>query len=322
MGNILVVTDHVDGALSKPSFPTVTFAQQVKALEGGEIIGLVLGSGAKGVADQLAQAGVDKVIYVDDASFANPVAESYAAMAVEVAKEVNASIVCAPANIFGKDYMPRVAYQLEAGMVTDVIDASKDGDQLQFKRPMWAGNIIAKMAIETPVKVVTVRHTAYDAPQPGSASVDERSASKPAEGTTFVAFEQVKSERPALTDANVVVSGGRGLGSAEAFGMLESLADVLGAAMGASRAACDSGMAPHDWQVGQTGKVVAPDLYFAVAISGAIQHLAGMKGSKTIVAINTNPEAPIFQVADYGLVADAFDVVPQLTEKLAAVKNG
>ncbi len=318
MSNILVIAEHLDGELTKSSAQTVGFAKKAAAITGGQIIGLVLGSGAQSVADALAKTGVDKVVLVDNAAFANYVAENYAPAAAAVAKEVGATVVATPASTTGKDFMPRLAGELEAGMVSDIIDVyNDDNDGLSFKRPILAGNLICKVTADTDIVCATVRTTAFEVPAEGSAPVEASNISvSVADNAEFVAFQQVKSDRPALTDAAVVVSGGRGLKSKEAFGMIEELADKLNAAIGASRAAVDSGYAPNDWQVGQTGKIVAPNLYIAVAISGAIQHLAGMKGSKYIVAINTDEEAPIFGVADYGLVQDAFKAVPELTSKL------
>jgi electron transfer flavoprotein alpha subunit len=322
MGNILVVAEHREGTLRKVTYPTVTFAQEVKRLEGGDVIGVVLGHAEQNIAENFARHGVDRVVYVDDPSFANPLAESWAPAVVDLARELGATLICGPASVQGRDYLPRVATALEAGMAADVVAVWKDGAELRFKRPMWAGNILAIVAIDTPVKVVSVRPTEFEPAAEGAAApVETRQKAYPTGQTEFVAFREVKSARPDLNDATVIVAGGRGLRAAEHFGMLEQLADLFGGAVGASRAAVDSGMAPFDWQIGQTGKIVAPDLYFAIAISGAIQHLAGMKGSKHIVAINKDPEAPIFQIADYGLVADAFKVVPELVEKVRAAKG-
>jgi electron transfer flavoprotein alpha subunit len=263
---------------------------------------------------------VSKVIYVDGPAFADYLAEAYTPTVTEIANELGATVIAASATTTGKDFMPRVCAAVEdGGMISDAIAVYKDEteSQLAFKRPILSGNVIAIVTCDADTTCVTVRATAFDAPAGDvSGAVEKRSGGTSPANAQFVAFHQVKSDRPELTDAGVVIAGGRGLKSAEAFGIIENLADKLGAAVGASRAAVDSGYAPNDWQIGQTGKIVAPDLYFAVCISGAIQHLAGMKGSKTIVAINTDAEAPIFEVADYGLVADAFKVVPELTEKL------
>lgn len=318
MSNILVVAEHLDGELKKASAQTVGFAKDVKAITGGEIIGLVMGSGAQAVADAMAKTGVDKVILVDDPALANILAENMAPVVAQIAKDVGATVVATPATTTGRDFLPRAAAALEAGMVSDVIAVfNDDAEGLSYKRPIWAGNLIAKVTSDTDVTCVTVRTTAFAVPEEGSAPVENSGISvTAAENAEFVAFQQVKSDRPGLTDAPIVISGGRGLKSKDGFVMLEELADKLGAAIGASRAAVDSGYAPNDWQVGQTGKIVAPNLYIAVAISGAIQHLAGMKGSKYIVAINTDADAPIFGITDYGLVADAFTAVPELTSKL------
>ena len=317
MTNIIVIAEHINGSLKKVSWSSVAFAKEAAAVSGGEVIGLVLGHNVGDVAADFATSGVDKVLVHDDATFANYLAENYAPAVVKAATDNNASVVCASTSTFGKDLLPRVAGFLDAGMVSDAVAVFDDGG-MKFKRPLWAGNVITTVEVSTPVKVASVRSTEFDA-LPASTAVAVSafdSGVSAREGVEFVSFEQVKSERPELSDADVIVSGGRGLGSEENFNIVMTLADKLAGAVGATRAAVDSGYAPNDWQIGQTGKVVAPNLYFAVAISGAIQHLAGMKGSKTIVAINTDPEAPIFQVADYGLVADAFEVLPELTSKL------
>ncbi len=320
MANVLVVAEHLNGQLRKVTNATVAFAKQAAGLTGGQVHVLVLGSGIGGVVEEAAKSGADKVLFEDSAVFTNYLAENHGPAVAKVAQDIGATIVCAASSTFGKDLLPAVAAHLSAGMVSDATKVWDDGG-LKFMRPLWAGNVLTTVEVTTPVKVITVRTTEFDAlpesgPAPSEAVATGVGGTDAAE---FVNFDQVKSERPELTDADVIVAGGRGLKSAENFGMIMELADLLSGAVGASRAAVDSGYAPNDWQIGQTGKVVAPNLYFAVAISGAIQHLAGMKGSKTIVAINTNAEAPIFQVADYGLVADAFAVVPELTEKLKAL---
>ncbi len=317
MSNVLVIAEHVNGQLRSVSLPVVTFARQAAKLTGGQVIGLVLGSGAASVAQEFATSGLDRLMYEDSSAYASYLAENYAPAVAAVAQQNNVSIVCGASSTTGKDLLPRVAGLLQAGMVSDAISVWDDGG-LKFKRPLWAGNVLTTVEVTTPMKVVSVRTTEFEAAAAGAAVAVEAitTGTTASAGAEFVSFEQLKSERPELTDASIIISGGRGLGSGENFNIVMNLADVMGAAVGASRAAVDSGYAPNDWQIGQTGKVVAPDLYIAVAISGAIQHLAGMKGSKTIVAINKDPDAPIFQVADYGLVADAFVVVPELTEKL------
>lgn len=320
MTNVLVLAEHMNGKLRKMTLSTVTFARQAAALTGGQVYVLVLGQGVADIVAEAATSGADKVFFEDSPAFGSYLAENYAPAVVKVAQAQGVTLLCAPSSTFGKDLLPRVAAKLNAGMVSDAISIWNDGG-LRFKRPLWAGNVITTVEVTTPVKAVTVRTTEFEPLAPSAPCATEAvSTGVQAVSTAqFMSFEQVKSERPELTDAAVIVAGGRGLKSADNFGMIMELADSLNGAVGASRAAVDSGYAPNDWQIGQTGKVVAPNLYFAVAISGAIQHLAGMKGSKCIVAINTNPEAPIFQVADYGLVADAFEVIPALTQKIKAL---
>ena len=246
-----------------------------------------------------------------------PLAEAHAPVIAAIAKAAQASFVGAAATAYGKDVLPRAAALLGAAMATEVLGFGGEGAAVTFRRPMWAGNVIAEVELATPVKVFTIRTTEFPAAQKEGAGAVTAVAAKVDLGalkTRFVDFKEVKSERPELTDARVVVAGGRG--TKGDFKPIEGLADDLGAAIGASRAAVDAGWVPNDWQVGQTGKVVAPDLYVAAGISGAIQHLAGMKGSKVIVAVNKDPEAPIFQLADYGLVGDLFKVLPELRAKL------
>lgn len=318
MSTILVVAEHLDGALKSATLPTLGFAHQAAALTGGDVVVLVLGHGASGVAEAAARYGAKRVLYVDDAAHTNYLAENYAPAVAEVARSVGATLVCAPSTTTGKDFLPRAAALLDAGLVSDAIDVIEDDGDLVYKRPIWSGNLIAKVTCSSDVTAVTVRTTAFEAPAETAAGAVETLtvSTGAASNAAFVSFDQVKTDRPPLTDAEIVIAGGRGLKSGEAFGMLEELADKLGAAVGASRAAVDSGYAPNDWQIGQTGKIIAPSLYIGVAISGAIQHLAGMKGSKVIVAINKDPEAPIFQITDFGLVEDAFKAVPELTSKL------
>ncbi|MCB9507179.1 MAG: electron transfer flavoprotein subunit alpha/FixB family protein [Myxococcales bacterium] len=316
MGTILVVAEHLEGKLKAATLNTVAFANAVSAIDGGDVVGLVLGAGAESVAKELA-AHCGRVVYVDSPAFKDVLAEAYAPAVADIAKELGATVVAAASTSVGKDYLPRVAATLDGGMISDAIAVFEHDGDVAYKRPVLSGNAIARVKSEADVTCVTVRTTAFEATTGGvSGTVESRSGAATPDNAKFVAFHLVKSDRPELTEASVVVAGGRGLKSAEAFGIIEGLADKLGGAVGASRAAVDSGYAPNDWQVGQTGKIVAPNLYIAVAISGAIQHLAGMKGSKTIVAINKDAEAPIFQVADYGLVADAFNAVPELTSKL------
>ena len=309
--SILVYAEHDNQELKKATLSAVTAAGQI----GGDVTVLVAGNGCQDVAQQASQvAGVSRVLCASNPAFENQLAENIAALVVSLAGDY--SHIIAPATTTGKNFMPRVAALLDVNMVSDitaVIDAET------FERPIYAGNAIATVKDTEAKKVITVRGTAFDAAaaQGGSAQIEEISAGGDAGKSSFVGEELAKSDRPELTSAEIVVSGGRALGSGENFTKyIEPLADKLGAAMGASRAAVDAGYVPNDLQVGQTGKIVAPSLYIAAGISGAIQHLAGMKDSKVIVAINNDPEAPISQVADYFLEGDIFDVLPELTSKL------
>jgi electron transfer flavoprotein alpha subunit len=316
MSNILVIAEISDGELKRATLTCVGFARQAAERTGGEVQGLVIGKDVGAQAEALAKY-VSKVHVADDAAFEKPLAETFAKAIVAGTKAAGAQVVCMAATAHGKDLMPRAAALLGAGMASDVTGFGKEGMQLQ--RPIQAGNIIATVELTTDTKVVTTRPTEFEpAEETGSTgTVEALSVEVGTPKTTFVDFEGVQSERPELADATVVVSGGRGLKESGNFPkLIEPLADKLNAAIGASRAVVDAGWVPNDMQVGQTGKVVAPNLYIAVGISGAIQHLAGMKGSKTIVAINKDPEAPIFQIADYGLVEDLFKVVPELTDKI------
>lgn len=320
MTGILVVAEQFQGSLRKASLNAIGFAQGVAKASGGSFSILLLGDGIGEVAEQLTGFGAEKVLVVDDSAFENYTTEPYTQAVVQVANETGVQMIVATATVQGKDLMPRVAGRLGVGMASDVIAMLADGT---FKRPVWAGAAIARIRVETERKVVTLRGTAFAAAEPtgGSSAVESVSIDlddELVEKVTFKEVEVIRSERPELTEARIVVSGGRAMKDADGVAMIASLADSLNAAMGASRAACDAGLVPNDLQVGQTGKVVAPELYFAIGISGAIQHLAGMKSSKVIVAINKDPEAPIFQVADYGYVADMFKVVPELEEKVKA----
>ena len=322
MGNILVFAEHQKGKFPKSTLVALQAGKEAASKLGGDCLVAVLGSGLDAPAQEAARYGVAKVIAVDDPALANYLADAYATTLEHLNKSNEVSLLLATSTAVGKDLLPRVAARLGAGMASDVVAINADGT---FKRPMYAGNVIATVAFDGPVKVISIRGTAFDAAQPnGQAPIEKVSVSLDA--TTrkmqFMEFNEIKSDRPNLTEARIVVSGGRGLKSGENFTIyLEPLVDALGAAMGASRAAVDAGFVPNDLQVGQTGKVVAPELYFAVGISGAIQHLAGMKDSKVIVAINKDPEAPIFNVADYGLVADLFKAVPELTEEVKKMKG-
>ncbi|MGF6274778.1 electron transfer flavoprotein alpha subunit [Massilia sp. UYP11] len=305
----LVIAEHDNGSLKGATHHTVTAAAQC----GGDVHILVAGSNCGAAAEAAAQiAGVSKVLVADAPHFADGLAENVAEQILAVAGEY--SHILAPATAYGKNILPRVAARLDVAQISEI---TKVDSPDTFERPIYAGNAIATVQSSDKVKVITVRGTAFDAAAGGgSAAIENVTAVADAGTSSFVGRELAKSDRPELTAAKVIVSGGRGIGSADNFKILEPLADKLGAAMGASRAAVDAGFVPNDWQVGQTGKIVAPTLYIAVGISGAIQHLAGMKDSKTIVAINKDPEAPIFSVADYGLVGDLFEVVPELVKEL------
>jgi electron transfer flavoprotein alpha subunit len=307
---VLVLAEHDNHALRPSTLNTVTAAAKC----GGDVHLLVVGHNASEAAQQAAKiAGIAKVLLADAPQFEGGLAEAVAAQVVALAGSY--SHVVGAATAYGKNILPRVAAKLDVAQVSDIISVESPDT---FTRPIYAGNAIATVQSQDKVKVITARPTNFD-PAPaegGSATVENVAAVAGADSSRFISRDIAKSDRPELQGAKFVVSGGRGMGSADNFKLLEPLADKLNAAMGASRAAVDAGYAPNDWQVGQTGKVVAPQLYIAVGISGAIQHLAGMKDSKVIVAINKDPEAPIFQVADYGLVGDLFEVVPQLVKEL------
>ncbi|VVE69281.1 electron transfer flavoprotein subunit beta [Pandoraea anapnoica] len=309
--SILVIAEHDNQTIKSATLNTVTAALQC----GDDVHVLVAGSNAKAAADAAAQiAGVKKVLLADAAYFGDGLAENIADEVVSIAG--NYSHILAPATAYGKNIAPRVAALLDVAQISDI---TKVDSADTFERPIYAGNAIATVQSADKVKVITVRSTGFDpaAATGGSAAVESVAATPDAGVSQFVGREVTKLDRPELTSAKIIVSGGRGLGSGENYTkVLEPLADKLGAALGASRAAVDAGYVPNDYQVGQTGKIVAPQLYVAVGISGAIQHLAGMKDSKVIVAINKDPEAPIFSVADYGLVGDLFTVVPELTSAL------
>jgi len=307
--SVLVLAEHDNAELKAATLHTVTAAAHL-----GDVDILVAGSGCAAVADEAAKVpGVAKVLLADSGIYANALAENVAALIKDLASGYGH--VLAPATTSGKNIMPRVSALLDVAQISEISEVvSAD----TFVRPIYAGNAMATVQSSDPIKVVTVRITAFDAAEAegGNATVETVAASSDAEKSSFVGQELTQSERPELTSARIVISGGRGMQDGSNFSMLEEVADKLGAAVGASRAAVDAGFVPNDYQVGQTGKVVAPDLYIAVGISGAIQHLAGMKDSKVIVAINKDEEAPIFQVADYGLCADLFDAVPALSAEL------
>ena len=308
--SILVIAEHDNNVIKSATLNTVTAASQL----GDEIVVLVAGHNSSAAAEAAASiTGVSKVAHVDDAQYEHVLAEIFAPLVVSIAGD--ASHILAPASTFGKNIIPRIAALLDVAAITDI---SKIESTDTFVRPIYAGNAMATVQSSDNIKVMTIRITAFDAAATdgGSATVESVAAGPATELSAFVRQELTKSERPELTSAGIIISGGRGFGSEENFALLDEVADKLGAAIGASRAAVDAGYAPNDYQVGQTGKIVAPDLYIAVGISGAIQHLAGMKDSKVIVAVNKDEEAPIFEVADYGLVADLFQVLPELSKAL------
>ena len=308
--SILVVAEHDNNEIKGSTLNTVTAASKI----GGDVSVLVAGSESSSAAEQASKiAGISSVIHVDDPIYKNFLAEDLGNLVASIAEGFN--YILAPATTFGKNFLPRVAAKLDVQQISDIISV-EDADT--FKRPIYAGSCIATVKSNDSVKVITVRTTAFDASPMTDSSVTVNSGDvvDSLNNANFVNDEIAESDRPELTAADVIVSGGRALGSSENFKIIEALADKLGAAVGASRAAVDAGYVPNDYQVGQTGKIVAPTLYIAIGISGAIQHLAGMKDSKVIVAINKDEDAPIFQVADYGLVGDLFEAVPELTDSV------
>ena len=308
--SVLVIAEHDNAALKGATLNTVAAAGKL----GGPVHVLVAGADCRAAADAAAKvAGVEKVLVADDARYAHGLAEPLSLLIADLAKGYAA--VLAPATTSGKNVMPRVAALLDVAQISDIVGVESADT---FVRPIYAGNALATVRSADAIKIVTVRTTGFEAvaAEGGSASVEAVAAAADPAVSSFVGQQLSKSERPELTAARIIVSGGRGMQSGDNFKLLEAVADKLGAAVGASRAAVDAGFVPNDLQVGQTGKIVAPDLYIAVGISGAIQHLAGMKDSKVIVAINKDEEAPIFQIADYGLVADLFQALPELAQEL------
>ena len=323
MTDVLVVAELMDKGLRRNTLAAVSLARQIAQGTGGAFDILAIGEGAQGAAAQAAKFGARKVLVAEVAG--GYVAERYSPTVAEVAKG-GYGVVTATASTYGKDLLPRVAARLGAGYAADIRRALVEGGAVKYVRPMYAGNVFGTLTINSAIQVVTVRQSEFEmAAESGGSSPTQAvtvASDAASNGVEFVSLQSQKSARPELSDASIVVSGGRALKSSENFkSVLEPLVDAMGAAMGASRAAVDAGYAPGDAQVGQTGKVVAPNLYVAVGISGAIQHLAGMKGSKTIVAINKDKEAPIAQVADYFLVADLFQAVPEMAQKVKALKS-
>ncbi|MBC2715646.1 MAG: electron transfer flavoprotein subunit alpha/FixB family protein [Desulfobacteraceae bacterium] len=314
MSSVCIIAEHQNGKLKKSTLNAITFGKDAAEKLGAELCVVVIGHEISGVADELKKSGASKIIIADDACLENYTAEQWAHVAAEAAQKYDAMLVGMASGTTGKDMMPRVAVKLNAGMGSDIIEF----DGTTFKRGMWAGNALATIEITTPVKVVTIQTTAFAAAEPveGESVLEQLDISLPQTKTRFVEMRETVSERPDPTEAGVVITGGRGVNGAENFKIIERLADIFGGAVGATRAAVDAGWVPNDLQIGQTGKMVAPDLYVAAGLSGSIQHQAGMKNSKVIVAINKDEEAPIFQIADFGIVADLFKVIPEMSDLL------
>ena len=315
--SILVIAEHNNALLLPSTLNTITAASQLSSHGAGEIVLLVAGSGCKEVATAATKINyVSKVLLADNIFQKHALAENLAALVIGVAADF--SHILAPATTFGKNFLPRVAALLNTQQISEITSVI---DEETFIRPIYAGNALATVKSLDKIKVITVRTTNFDpaSEEGGSAEIESVEGDNDEGKSIFLNTSEPSGDRPELTTAQIIISGGRGMGSGENFDLIEPIADKLGAAMGASRAAVDAGFVPNDWQVGQTGKVVAPELYIAIGISGAIQHLAGMKDSKVIVAINKDEEAPIFQVADYGLVADLFQALPELNDELAKI---
>lgn len=317
MSNVLVIVEQVGGKPKKATLAGITFGQQYAAKSGGQLHFVIVGNGASAAANEVAAYGAAKTYVVEGGAFDQYLVEAYTPAIEAAAKACSATMIAGAATSTTKDLLPRLSARLDAAMASDVMEVV---DAKTFKRPMWAGNVVAVVELTSNVKVASVRVSEFDAPAKGSSATAAEKLEVAVDAGALKAkvleHKEVKSTRPDATTADIVVSGGRGVKSAEGFKIVEQLADTLGAGIGASRAICDAGWVPNDLQIGQTGKIVAPNLYIALGISGAIQHLAGMKASKTIVAINKDPEAPIFQVADYGLVGDVATAVPELITKI------
>ncbi|NOY70374.1 MAG: electron transfer flavoprotein subunit alpha/FixB family protein [Deltaproteobacteria bacterium] len=314
MSSVCIIAEHQNGRPRKSTLNAITFGRDAADKLGAELCLVVIGHNVSGVSDELKSYGVSKIIVTDDAGLENYTAEQWAHAAAEAAKKYDAVLVGMASGTTGKDMMPRVAVKLNAGMGSDIVGF----DGMSFTRGMWAGNALATIEITTPVKVVTIQTTAFAAVAPveGESVVEKLDVTLPKAKTRFVEMRQTVSKRPDPTEAGVVITGGRGVNGAENFKIIERLADIFGGAVGATRAAVDAGWVPNDLQIGQTGKMVAPDLYVAAGLSGSIQHQAGMKNSKVIVAINKDEEAPIFEIADFGIVADLFKVIPEMSDLL------
>jgi len=323
MGNVLIIAQIQDGEVKKATNSTVTFASEVASHIGGAYSILALGDDLSGQSEALAALGAQKVFLAQADGLDNALAERWAPIIEKVVVDGGFQVVVSPASSTGKDVLPRLAARLGAGMASEVVQVAFSDGKLNYTRPMYAGNVNGTVVIDTPLEIITIRPTEFEAFSSTGASpvekIDVPQAPEILGKIEFLGFEKAESTRPDLAEAGVVVSGGRGLKSGENFKLIEDLADLLGGAVGATRAAVDAGYIHNDFQVGQTGKIVAPDLYFAVGLSGALQHVAGMKSSKVIVAINKDEEAPIFQVSDYGVVADLFKALPELVEEIKKV---
>lgn len=316
--NILVFVEQRDKKIKKSAFEAITAARGIAHDLGGKVTALLVGSGIDDIAGELGPYGASKVVLVDDARLSQHSNTAYAKVIAEIAVQESAHVVFLPATQMGKDIAPRVAVKLNAGIASDCIALKIDGGEIIASRPVYAGKAIADVTVKTPVKVFTLRPNVFAAVSgPSAATIEKVSVTlEESDFSSIVRDVRVASGRPDLTEADIIVSGGRGLKGPENFHLIENLADVLGGAVGASRAVVDAGWRPHDEQVGQTGKTVSPTLYVACGISGAVQHLAGMSSSKYIVAINKDKDAPIFQVSAYGIVGDVFEILPELTAQL------
>lgn len=324
MNNVLVIAQVMDGEVKRATNSAVTFATKTASMLGGSFSILALGDNLSTATDTLSKLGAAKVMTIEGPGLSNGLAEQWAPAIEQVVKSGSFCLVVSPASSIGKDVMPRLAYRLEAGMASEVTAVENEGGKLTYTRPMYAGNVNGKVQINTPIQVVTIRATEFDPAAAATAAspiekVAPAAPSSAMQRLTFKGFEKSVSARPDLAEASVVVSGGRGLKAKENFKILEDLADLLGGAVGGTRAAVDAGFIHNDFQVGQTGKIVAPELYLAVGLSGALQHVAGMKSSKVVVAINKDEEAEIFQIADYGIIGDLFKIIPELQEAIKKV---
>lgn len=326
MDKILVIAQILDGQVKESTNSAVTFADRLASFLGSTYSIMALGDNLEAQTGDLVRLGAEKVLTAECQGLDQAIAEQWAPIIENAARSGSYKFIVGPSTSIGKDILPRLSYRLEAGMASDVVGLSFESGKMNYLRPMYAGNVNATVQIVTDIEVVSVRQTAFDAFEPveETSPVEKVDVPSPAEvlgQIKFDGFEKSVSERPDLTEANVVVSGGRGVKSAENFKIIEALADLLGGAVGATRSAVDAGYINNDFQVGQTGKIVAPDLYIAAGLSGAVQHVAGMRSSKVIVAINKDEEAPIFQVSDYGLVADLFKAVPQMIREIEKLNS-